>query len=177
MGTVIFDIDGVLLDFTGAFLDFACNKFADGTSYTEEQLEYYDYRKLDPRLNLDLVREFQASDSCKNLKPLFDGFKEFLEVRRDPAVSQVILSTDFPAEYAENRIKNLVNVGIGASYDEIHFQSKEKILDLYGDSLIAVYEDSPRWITYYAERGISVRVPTRSYLRHYDYTGPNISRY
>lgn len=155
-GTIVFDVDGVLLDFYGTFLTWYNEKH--GTAFHTSDLSRYD---IASGLNIDPqeIVDFHAEDACGHL-PLLETDAPALLQRLKGAGYQIVFNTDFPLEHMEKRHANLAEHAL--CYDAIHFRAKEHLIHLY-DDIVAVVEDNPKWIRLYAPKMI-VMVPKRPYL-------------
>lgn len=157
-GTIVFDIDGVLLDFYASFLAWYNQKH--GTTFCVTDLKRYDIAKglcIDPQEIVD----FHAEDACGHL-PLLEQDIPLVLSRLKEKGYRIVFNTDFPLAFIGKRCLNLKEHGL--NFDEIHFRYKEYVTDLYDDILLVV-EDNPYWIHYYIWTGMNVAVPIRPYLR------------
>lgn len=157
-GTIIFDIDGVILDFYKPFIEFYNKKY--NKEYKVSDLDLYDIAEglhIDPQIIVD----FHDEEICGDLPLIDPTVPAFIKQRRSEGYL-IVLNTDFPTQHSGKRIDNLAKYGI--EFDAIHFRNKRNVTEFYSN-IKCVFEDGPRWIELYHEQGLQLHVPHRDYLR------------
>lgn len=159
-GTIIFDIDGVLLDFYTPFLNWYNQNH--GTSFVVSDLKRYD---IASELNIDqkTIVDFHDEDICGAL-PLVDpesNPSNVLQQLRSMGY-RIVFNTDWPTQHIEKREKNLKDHGL--IYDAIHYGEKGSLFTRY-DDIVVILEDNPKWIRFYLTHGTYIAVPIRDYLQ------------
>ena len=157
-GTILLDIDGVLLDFYTPFLNWYNARH--GTSFVVQDLKKYDIAaglQIDPQT----IVQFHEDPICASL-PLLDlNTVAFLRVIRSKGY-RIVLNTDWPLCYVDKRVQNLADRHL--IYDDIHYGKKTEVVQLYPD-IVLIVEDNPKWISLYLSKGYALAVPQRFYLR------------
>lgn len=113
--TLLFDIDGVLLDFPKSFIEF----MLDTTDKKDFDYDNYDFG-MDSKELYKHVNDFWASDRFDKIKEI-DGAKKGLNELSK--YFKIILATAVNEKYKPARIKNLE----GFKYDALHFIEHGKI--------------------------------------------------
>lgn len=175
-GTIIFDVDGILLNFYQSFLDHYNKKDRNHKKdLSISDLYLYSLSKTCD-VPQQFIDDFHNEEAVANLPLHHPETAEFIRKLRYEGY-RIILNTGFPKHHQDKRFRNLQKHGI--EYDAIHFQQKKEILDLYSD-ILCIFEDDPQMIKYYVDLGYKVYVPKRSYLRDEPYLitpQPLIKRY
>lgn len=157
-GTIVFDVDGVLLDFYAPFLQWY-NKRHE-TNFRVSDLTTYDIAagfKIDPQTIVD----FHEEAICASLPLLESDVSVFFSCLKK-AGYRIVLNTDFPKAEEAKRIDNLADHWL--QYDHLHFGKKADLSTFY-DDIVLIVEDNPKWIHLYLSQGYTVGVPHRDYLR------------
>lgn len=157
-GTIVFDVDGVLLDFYASFLQWYNERH--GTAFHVSDLTTYD---IAAGLNIDpqTIVDFHEEDLCGSLPLLELGISVFFSLLKKTGY-RIVLNTDFPKAEEAKRIHNLAVHWL--DYDDLHFGKKPELSTLY-DDIVLIVEDNPKWIHLYLSQGHPVAVPHRDYLR------------
>lgn len=159
-GTIVFDIDGVLLDFYTPFLNWYNQNH--NTAFSISDLKRYD---IASELNISqkMIIDFHDEDICGAL-PLVDPESNPSNILRQLRSMgyRIVFNTDWPSQHYAKRDKNLKDHGL--VYDAIHYGRKADLFDLY-DDIIVILEDNPKWIRFYFDYNAPIAVPNRDYLR------------
>lgn len=144
--TIWFDVDGVLLDYTRAFLDF--------TGLSSRGIEYHNLTDYDLTKLFDtpdechrVMLQFALSDEFRDLPSHIDG--QFLWALKNLGHSlKVITKLPAPPKARLNRLMNL-SEKFGPVFDEVVFTTSECKLDFLkkrNDPNAIILEDNPDFL-------------------------------
>lgn len=141
--TVVFDVDGALLDFSGAYIRFVHSRGHKHVNHNgiKNYLFLQDFG-IGKEESLQLFKDFTDERHFGRLWP-YVGVHDLIATLRNAGI-KIIFATDVPTRAQEDRIMNLVDYSI--KYDEIVFgPDKPAVVNKFNADL--VLEDAPHHIT------------------------------
>jgi hypothetical protein len=178
--TIVFDVDGILLDFNKKFKEWVFKHHNLEIEYNPEYYSFYEYKHFSEdkqeffeKKLMDFIRRFE------NNLPLIDAKLPILINKlRDEMGYKIVLITAYGGSQ-ELRKKNLTHFGI--KYDRIIFEHDKLhvVQDLKPEVAICV-EDRPLTVLSYAKHNIHTAIPTHwTYCKKFiaEMTDKNLMKY
>lgn len=139
------DLDEVLFDFVGPFLEFANKKF--GTHYTRADMTEYSFEKsgvIPKGTNHKLVHEFGKVGGLKQLPSMPGAVAAVKALMRE---HEVVFITSRNQEFENDTLTNFQYHGI--KNPRVYFSSKEKPKSVFTrkHKVDLFFDDSPKFIT------------------------------
>lgn len=137
------DLDEVLCDFTGGFLDFVNRKF--GTNYSRKDMTHYSYEEsgvIPKGTNKKYVREFGIAGGLRYLKPIPGAIEAIKALSLN---HKIVFITSRDTEFTSDTVENVKSFGF--ENPEIYFASSENPKSEFVKALkVDVFiDDSPRF--------------------------------
>jgi len=153
---IIFDVDGVILDYMSSFLDYVNQKY--DTTYTFNDANKYDFSTYLPsNVNAEKIyNEYLKTDYISNLK-YFKNVKT--AVNKLSEHYNIIIMTAISENVKKERLYNIRDI----NYSEIHF-IRDKHLYLKKYNPVCVFEDAPFHIKDYIKVRKQFKLDTEIYV-------------